>query len=134
MRYAVFSSTVNSARYRSTSIGISTPRSLLVFGQVIDVQRTERIRKVSFARVGEVVDQRDEVRHAHVCLGLLEVAGCRFSYRDGLEEVPQEPAVQAMLRQLNGTVVQLFRGELVQVCGRGHDMEPTCPEAGAAKG
>ena len=48
---------------------------------------------------------------------------------------PWQPVGIALaMAEPNGPVVQLFRGELVQVCGRGHDMEPTCLEAGAAKG
>jgi len=73
-----------------------------------------------FARVGEVADQRDQVPHAHVCLGLLEVAGCRFGYGDGLEEAPQEPDVQAMLGQPNGTVVQFLGRESVELLVAGH--------------
>src|SRR5712691_477539 len=118
IRYALRFVTGNSSRYDSSGL----PMLL----EVVEVHGAERVRQFALARALPIVQQREQVAHADVGFGPVQVPRGGFGGGDGLDQAPQEDDVQPVFRQSHSLVVEVIRGELFQFLAGGHGPSLLC--------
>ena len=87
---------------------------LTVLCDVLEVEGAEGFADVAFTGMEGVADEGGELED--VDLGPADMAGGGLGGGDGFEQAPQEADVEATDRRADGTVVQLLRGERLQLC------------------